>query len=58
MDKNKKMDEIKELVEKKQYSLALQLLESMDVQTELTQKDLSVFAEVYICNRQYSKANS
>ncbi|MBE5935737.1 MAG: hypothetical protein E7262_08095 [Lachnospiraceae bacterium] len=58
MDKNKKMKEIKELVEKKQYSLALEMLESMDVQTELTEKDLSVFAEVYICNKQFAKAKA
>ena len=58
MDKNIKMKKIKELVEKKQYSIALQVLESMDMQTELTQKDLSVFAEVYICNKQFSKAKA
>ena len=58
MDKNKKMNEIKDLVEKKQYSFALKMLESMDVQTELTEKDLYVFAEVYIRNNQYSKAKA
>ena len=58
MDKDKKMKDIRDLVEKKQYSFALKMLESMDVQTELTEKDLSVFAEVYICNNQYSKAKA
>ena len=58
MDKDKKMKDIRDLVEKKQYSFALRMLESMDVQTELTEKDLSLFAEVYICNNQYSKAKA
>ena len=58
MDKDKKMNDIRDLVEKKQYSFALKMLESMDVQTELTEKDLSLFAEVYIHNKQYSKAKA
>ena len=58
MNKNNRMEEIKNLVEKKQYKIALQMLESMDVDTELTEKDLAVFAEVYICNKQFSNAKA
>lgn len=58
MDKNKSVEEIKQLVEKKQYSKALECLEKMDMQTELTEGDLAVFAEVYICNKQFNKAKT
>ena len=58
MDKNKSVEEIKQLVEKKQYSRALEKLERMDMQTELTEGDLAVFAEVYICNKQFAKAKA
>ena len=58
MDKNKSVEEIKQLVEKKQYSSALERLERMDMQTELTEGDLAVFAEVYICNKQFNKAKT
>ena len=58
MDKNKSVEEIKQLVERKQYSRALEKLERMDMQTELTEGDLAVFAEVYICNKQFAKAKA
>ena len=58
MDKNRNVEEIKQLVENKQYSRALEKLERMDTQAELTESDLAVFAEVYICNKQFAKAKA
>ena len=58
MDKNRSVEEIKQLVENKQFSQALEKLERMDTQAELTESDLAVFAEVYICNKQFAKAKT
>lgn len=58
MDKNKSVEEIRQLVEKKQYSDALECLERMDMQTELTEGDLAVFVDVYIWNKQFKKAKT